>query len=219
MSIKYQMWLTYNAEKEKIQLPVLPESFQTKNGSSNESMDITGLGEITIMQSRPALQFSFSSFFPAAKFPGIQVGSITKPLTLIQKINSWKAGTEPVHFICTACGVDLYCTIESFNYSEEGGDPGTYQYSITLKEYREITVRQVKVDIPSATATVQKEEPRVDNSVQPKTYTVKSGDCLWNIAKKYYGSGSDYTKIYNANKGTIGGNPNLIYPGQVLTIP
>ena len=219
MSIKYQMWLTYNAEKEKIQLPVLPESFQTKNGSSNDSVDITGLGEITIMQSRPALQFSFSSFFPAAKFPGLQVSSITKPLTLIQKINTWKASRKPVHFICTACGVDLYCTIEKFGYSEEGGDPGTYQYSITLKEYREITVRQVKVDIPKKEATVQKEEPRVDNSVQPKTYTVKSGDCLWNIAKKYYGSGSDYTKIYNANKGTIGGNPNLIYPGQVLTIP
>lgn len=219
MSIKYQMWLTYNAEKEKIQLPVLPESFQTKNGSSNDSVDITGLGEITIMQSRPALQFSFSSFFPAAKFPGLQVSSITKPLTLIQKINTWKASRTPVHFICTACRVDLYCTIEKFDYSEEGGDPGTYQYSITLKEYREITVRQVKVDIPKKEATVQKEEPRVDNSVQPKTYTVKSGDCLWNIAKKYYGSGSDYTKIYNANKGTIGGNPNLIYPGQVLTIP
>lgn len=219
MSIKYQMWLTYNAEKEKIQLPVLPESFQTKNGSSNDSMDITGLGEITIMQSRPALQFSFSSFFPAAKFPGLQVSSITKPLTLIQKINTWKASRKPVHFIATACGVDLYCTIEKFDYSEEGGDPGTYQYSITLKEYREITVRQVKVDIPKKEATVKKEEPRVDNSVKPKTYTVKSGDCLWNIAKKYYGSGSDYTKIYSANKGTIGGNPNLIYPGQVLTIP
>jgi len=25
--------------------------------------------------------------------------------------------------------------------------------------------------------------------------------------------------IYNANKSVIGGNPNLIYPGQVLTIP
>ena len=219
MSIKYRIWLTYNAEKEKIQLPVLPESFQTKNGSSNDSVDISGLGEITIMQSRPALQFSFSSFFPAAKFPGLQVSSITKPLTLIQKINTWKASKKPIHFIATACGVDLYCTIEQFDYSEEGGDPGTYQYSIALKEYREIAVRQVKVDIPSATATVKKDEPRVDNSVQPKTYTVKSGDCLWNIAKKYYGSGADYTKIYNANKGTIGGNPNLIYPGQVLTIP
>ena len=219
MSIKYQMWLTYNAEKEKIQLPVLPEAFKTNNGSSNDSMDITGLGEIIIMQSRPALQFSFSSFFPAARFPGLQVSSITKPLELVQKINTWKASKKPVHFIATACGVDLYCSIEKFNYSEEGGDPGTYQYDITLKEYREITVRQVKVDIPSKEATVEKEEARVDNSVQPKTYTVKSGDCLWNIAKQFYGSGSDYTKIYNANKGTIGGNPNLIYPGQVLTLP
>lgn len=219
MSIKYQMWLTHNAEKEKIQLPVLPLSFQTKNGSNNDSVNITGLGEIIIMQSRPALQFSFSSFFPATKFPGLQVASITKPLTLIQKINSWKASRKPVHFIATVCGVDLYATIEDFSYSEEGGDPGTYQYSMTLKEYREITVRQVKVNIPKATATVKKEEPRVDNTVQPKTYTVKSGDCLWNIAKKLYGNGAQYTKIYEANKGVIGGNPNLIYAGQVLTIP
>lgn len=219
MSTKYQMWLTYNAEKEKIQLPVLPTSLQVKNGSNNDSVNVAGLGEIVIMQSRPALQFSFSSFFPATKFPGLQVTKITKPLSLVQKINTWKASKKPVHFIVTACGVDLYCTIEDFTYSEEGGDPGTYQYSITLKEYREIKIRQVKVDIPKATASVKKEEPRVDNSVQPKTYTVVSGDCLWNIAKKFYGNGAQYTTIYNANKGVIGGNPNLIYPGQVLTIP
>lgn len=59
----------------------------------------------------------------------------------------------------------------------------------------------------------------MDNTVKPKTYTVKSGDCLWNIAKKFYGNGALYTKIYNANKSVIGGNPNLIYPGQVYTIP
>nr|WP_300980681.1 LysM peptidoglycan-binding domain-containing protein [Flavonifractor sp. An306] len=29
----------------------------------------------------------------------------------------------------------------------------------------------------------------------------------------------DYTKIYEANKGTIGSNPNLIKPGQKLVIP
>lgn len=219
MSSKYQMWLTYNAEKEKIQLPVLPEEFSVTNGSNNDSVNVVGLGEIIIMQSRPALQFSFSSFFPAAKFPGLQVDKITKPLTLIQKINTWKASKKPIHFIATACGVDLYATIEDFKYSEVGGDPGTYQYSITLKEYREIKVRQVKVNIPKATATVKKEEPRVDNTVKPKTYTVKSGDCLWNIAKKFYGNGALYTKIYNANKSVIGGNPNLIYPGQVYTIP
>jgi len=51
------------------------------------------------------------------------------------------------------------------------------------------------------------------------TYTVKKGDNLWTLAKKFYGSGADYTKIYEANKGTIGKNPNLIYPGQTFTIP
>ena len=212
MTSKYQMWLTFNAEKEKIQLPVLPPSFQTKNGGSNSSVDIVGLGEIIIMQ----------SFFPATRFPGVQVSSLTKPLTLVEKINTWKASRKPIYFIATACGVDLYVAIEDFNYSEEGGDPGTYQYSITLKEYREIAVRQVKVDIPSATASVQKEEPRVDNTVQPKTYTVKGGDCLWNIARKFYGDGSQYKKIYEANRAVIDahrGGPNMIWAGDVLKIP
>lgn len=216
---KYEMWLTHNAEKEKIQLPVLPESLQITNGSNNSKVDIIGLGEIVVMKSRPALRISFASFFPAAKFPGLQVETITKPLTLIQRINAWKESRKPIHFIVTSCGVDIYAAIENFKYSEVGGDPGTYQYSLDLKEYREIKVRQVKVDLNDKTATVSNEEPRVDNSVAPQTHTVVSGDCLWNIAKKYYGSGADYTKIYEANKEVVGSNPNLIYPGQVLTIP
>ena len=218
-SKKYEMWLTHNAEKEKIQLPVLPESFQVTNGSNNDKVNVVGLGEIVIMQSRPALQISFSSFFPATKFPGLKVKKITKPLTLVKKINKWKATKKPIHLIVTSCGVDIYAAIENFTYSEVGGDPGTYQYSLDLKEYREIKVRKVKVNIPKKKATVKKEEPRVDNTVQPRTYTVQPGDCLWNIAKKFYGNGALYTKIYEANKGVIGGNPNLIYAGQVYTIP
>lgn len=218
-SKKYEMWLTHNAEKEKIQLPVLPESFQVTNGSNNDKVNVVGLGEIVIMQSRPALQISFSSFFPATKFPGLKVKKITKPLTLVKKINKWKATKKPIHLIVTSCGVDIYAAIENFTYSEVGGDPGTYQYSLDLKEYREIKVRKVKVNIPKKKATVKKEEPRVDNTVQPRTYTVQPGDCLWNIAKKFYGNGALYTKIYEANKSVIGGNPNLIYAGQVYTIP
>lgn len=54
----------------------------------------------------------------------------------------------------------------------------------------------------------------------PRLGAIMAGhDCLWNIAKRFYGSGAKYTVIYNANRGVIGGNPNLIYPGDVLTIP
>ena len=67
------------------------------------------------------------------------------------------------------------------------------------------------------TATVTTERTAT-TAPKTTTYTVKSGDTLWGIAKKYYGNGAQYTKIYEANKSKIK-NPNLIYVGQVFTIP
>ena len=218
MNTNYQMWITYNAEKEKLRIPVLPTIFNVSIGSNNSSVDVVGLGEIVVKQARQAFQFSFSSFFPKSSFPGLST-SPSNPLQCVEKLKKWQDGDKPVHLILTDMGVDNFCTIEDFNYYEQGGDVGTIYYDLTLKEYREVTVRQVTVDVPKKKATVQKAEQRVDNSVHPQTYTVKSGDCLWNIAKKFYGSGAKYTIIYNANKGVIGGNPNLIYAGQILTIP
>lgn len=88
-------------------------------------------------------------------------------------------------------------------------------YAQNLDVSRKWKGESAKVETPS-TSTPSKQE--VKPPVESKTYTVKKGDCLWNIAKAHYGKGSDYTKIYNANKDKIK-NPNLIYPGQVLKLP
>ena len=53
---------------------------------------------------------------------------------------------------------------------------------------------------------------------QERTYTVVAGDSLSKIAKNEYGDASKWQQIYAANKSTIS-NPDLIHPGQVLTIP
>jgi hypothetical protein len=45
---------------------------------------------------------------------------------------------------------------------------------------------------------------------------VAPGDTLWDLAERAYGNGADYTLIAQANGIT---NPDLITPGQVLTIP
>ena len=50
-------------------------------------------------------------------------------------------------------------------------------------------------------------------------YTVVRGDTLSGIAGRFYGNQSRWKQIYDANRGVIGSNPNLIKPGQVLTIP
>lgn len=91
-----------------------------------------------------------------------------------------------------------------------------YSHSATL----------IKTDFGNSlkmTATsVPKQEEAVPSSPQAstakRTYTVKKGDCLWNIAKQFYGNGAQWGKIYDANTNQIA-NPDLIYIGQVFVIP
>ena len=49
-------------------------------------------------------------------------------------------------------------------------------------------------------------------------HTVKSGDSLSKIAKKYYGDAMRYPDIFDANTPMLK-HPDKIYPGQVLRIP
>lgn len=48
--------------------------------------------------------------------------------------------------------------------------------------------------------------------------TVQPGFTLWRIARENYGDGVLYVRVYAANKGQIR-DPDLIYPGQVFTVP
>lgn len=55
-------------------------------------------------------------------------------------------------------------------------------------------------------------------SSEVRRLVVVQGDNLWNIAHAHYGQGVHHTRIYGANKDQIR-DPNLIYPGQVLSLP
>ena len=66
---------------------------------------------------------------------------------------------------------------------------------------------------------IETKEPEVESPAatpnEPRRYTTVTGDTLWGIAQKYYGSGIQYKKIMKANrmKNTI------VRPGMVLKIP
>ena len=63
-----------------------------------------------------------------------------------------------------------------------------------------------------STSTVAKEQSKV----MPKTYTVQSGDYLWSIAEKIYGSGYNWIDLSSANHLE---NPGTIYAGTKLVVP
>lgn len=54
--------------------------------------------------------------------------------------------------------------------------------------------------------------------VEVRSYTVVAGDSLSKIAKREYGDAQKWRQIYEANRDQIK-DPDLIHPGQVLTIP
>lgn len=204
MSSDYKMYLTFNNETEKLLLPVLPAKIDVSSGTKNESIDIAGLGEITIFQDRPALQFSFESYFPPESMPQQNIDTLFK----------WKAAKKPVHLIVTGVNINIFCSIENLDYYEQGGDIGTLYYTIFLKEYREPTVRTISVK--GTMGIMSTGSQRVDNRVQPTTYTVRSGDCLYTIAKAQLENASKWTEIASLNNIKA---PYIIYPDQSLKLP
>ena len=58
----------------------------------------------------------------------------------------------------------------------------------------------------------------VKKAAASRTYTVRSGDTLSAIAKRFYGNAAHWTWIYAANRSKIH-NPNSIFVGEKLTIP
>lgn len=75
-----------------------------------------------------------------------------------------------------------------------------------------------KADFSDVTSGKSTSAPAPADAATGQTYTVKSGDSLSKIAKKFYGDANNWHRIYDANRDKIK-NPDLIHPGQEFTIP
>lgn len=85
-----------------------------------------------------------------------------------------------------------------------------------LSDENSIQVGQV-LSLPKAEMIKPPEENIIATATEaPKTYTVVKGDYLWKIAIDQLGDGYAWVKIARANNLV---NPNLIHPGNVLTLP
>lgn len=208
-------------------LPIAPEKFSLKVKNANKTMTLINEGEVNFLKEAGLTELEFDVLIPAVQYSFAKYdGGFKTPKYFTDHFESLKISKKPFQFIVVRkmpdgkllFNNDMTVSMESYTIKEQVKDGFDLTVSIKLKQYRPYGTKIVKVANNTASVTETREQT---NSPAPKketTYSVQKGDTLWGIAKKFYGNGSKYTKIYEANKDKIK-NPNLIYVGQVLTIP
>lgn len=221
----------FDYDSRTIRLPTNPEEIETSSAQAIEKYEVLKLGQIAIPTHMELKTYSFECEFPHAPIHYVETAGGFKDADFYLKLfTEWRGKLVPVRFIATnGLGDDIntLVLIEEITVVEKAGEEGDKYVNLKLTEYREfgkkIAIIQVAEQDNSKTNTPATTVKKVANKevTSPKnngSYTVVSGDTLWAIAKKFYGKGSQYTKIYNANKDKIK-NPNLIMGGQKLVIP
>jgi nucleoid-associated protein YgaU len=129
------------------------------------------------------------------------------------------AGTV-VRLIITETPTNMLCLISDFSTKEQDFTGDLY-FDLTLTEYKKVNVPKVETSQSSTENTTRTETSESTTSNQVTTHKVVKGDSLWDIAQKYYGKGSLYKKIKEANWDTYPElkTSNVIYTRMTLVIP
>ncbi len=216
----------------KCLLPVTPSKLTIKINNANKTLTLINEGEINVLKGAKLTDIEFTCDIPQVRQPyAVYPSGFRGAGYFLDHFEELKNSQKPFQFIVCrqAPGgkkffhTNMKVTLEDYKITEDAEQGFDLSVQITLKQWRDYGTKTVNIKLeeskPKANVEPQRETTNSPAPSSAQNYTVVKGDCLWNIAKKFYGNGSKYTVIYDANRGVIGGNPNLIYPGQVLTIP
>lgn len=211
--------------------PVTPSKIDVKIKGQNKTLTLINDSVVNVLKNPGLTEITFDLLLPNVKYPFAEYNIVWKNAQwYLNRLEMLKKRKKVFQYILTRTfpnGTPLYDTnmsvsLENYTIKEDAKQGLDVIVSVTLKQYVKYGTKIVNVSTSDGTASVE-ETRETENSPAPsensvKTHTVTGDDTLWNIAKMYYGDGSKYTLIYDANKDKIA-NPSVIWEGQVLTIP
>lgn len=217
-------------------LPITPSSLSLKINNQNETIRLINEGEVNILKNAGLSEFSFDFMIPQNIYPFANYEVRYKGAAyFLDKIEALKTSKKPFRFVVSRrtprgtvlFDTDMSVSLEEYEVNEDADNARDLIVSVSLKQYRAYGTKILKIQssVPQAGRAVEQVQapspPRAPGPTQPnyRTYTVVKGDCLWKIAARFLGGGARWPEIYALNRSIIGGNPNLIYPGQVFRLP
>lgn len=127
-----EIWLK---GRKRVRIPVLPPEYKVTSTQQNTTVNVIGLGDVTLKGKRGLQEVTFTSFFPRRYDSSYcDFSNIKSPKQYVRDIEKMKRAGS-VKLIITGTPINFRCTIESFEWGEEDGT-GDIAYTLTLKEYR-----------------------------------------------------------------------------------
>lgn len=222
--------MAYEVYIDDMLLPLPPEKIPVKYSGQNKTVNLINGNEINLVKPFGLAEISLDVMIPQMDYPcAVWDGSISSAEDFLERLQELKNGKSSFEFIVIRQGIggdslfdtSVDVTLEDYKVTDDVSEGLDIIVSLTMKEFKNygtkimnFTIVEDKQEMESA----QTENERQGEVPQVKSYTVVKGDCLWSISKRQLGNGSRWQEIYNLNRDKIS-NPNVIYPGQILTMP
>lgn len=221
----------YNFFLDGVQLPVAPPSMKTIINNKNKTITLIDEGEVNLLKKPGLTDFEFTVLLPNVQYPFAVYPNGYRPASFyLEKLEQLKLNQKkPFQFIVNRMnpngkllfGTNITVSLEDYEIDEDAENGFDVEVVIKLKQYKNFGTKLLKISSTTSKtasntkqATVQQQRS-TDSKKTVKSHTVKSGDTLWAISKRYLGDGSKYMQLAKLNNIK---NPNLIYPGQVIRL-
>ena len=207
--------------------PMLPEEIKVECATRFQSYDIMNIGEVMQPLGEELTRISWSCKIPGEKRQLTTGNGYQNPYIIVShgdplKVQSWFSylrvrGTK-CRLLITETPINHDVYLENYTMTYAGGF-GDYDCDISFIHAKELKICTEGSESDNAEGTTKAVTPQEQQRPEKKadtSYTVKKGDCLWDIAQAKLGAGSRYKEIATLNHLS---NPNKISAGQVLLLP
>ena len=195
--------LWHNNGETQFTFAVNPANITVSRPNVNRTVSLAMGGQLNLWGGRGLREVRLDTFLPRESSPFFDGRS---PDTILSLLKTWQDSGDPIRLIISGTDINDAFLIEDVSQSFREGD-GDVWLSLQLREYKFQSVSRQQTG--SSAQTAQREDERIT----PKTYTVVKGDTLWDIAARFYGSGTKWGVIAEKNGVT---NPRLLQIGTVL---
>ena len=137
-----EIWLTSGADR--LRLPVLPAEVAVAYAGGAQRASLQEMGEVILSGKRKLQTLQLESYFPARYDSNCQYRAIPNPSFAALMLRTWIEEGTPVRLLITggALSVNTLVLIEGGTFTM-GKAPGDVAYTLSLTEYRPITVKRL----------------------------------------------------------------------------